>query len=188
MPTDLLKVNMDWQHLIMNGEPLADTLRSWRRRGSWGTTTATQAGAPSMTTTWWAPPVSCKPLSSLWNCGGRAGARRADRVDLFPTPKTRSRLLGRTCSGSSSIQSRRGSTRRRCGGAGEARCGGCIASSTQPWGWTRTSVRRWMRAGEVDSIRSVAALRCLVGPLPAGCRIRRLGQQMRGWEAGGADV
>ncbi|MHB8659276.1 MAG: TIM barrel protein [Solirubrobacteraceae bacterium] len=60
---EAVKVNMDWQHLIMNGEIWPNTRRSWSTTAPSGTSTQTRAGEPSTTTTWSARPRSWR-LSS----------------------------------------------------------------------------------------------------------------------------
>ncbi len=82
-----IKVNMDWQHLIMNGENLAEYAASARRgRAARATSTATPAGAPSTTTTWSARPRSWRPSSSRSSCAASATARNGERLglDLYP--------------------------------------------------------------------------------------------------------
>ena len=82
-----VKVNMDWQHLLMNGESLwPSTPRCSRPRDCSATSTRTRAGAPSTTTTWSAPRRSWRPSSWRSSCGARGTATNGERLgfDLYP--------------------------------------------------------------------------------------------------------
>ena len=59
-----VKVNMDWQHLLMNGENLGEYAALLAARVSSGTSTRTRGGARSTTTTWSERPRSWRPSSS----------------------------------------------------------------------------------------------------------------------------
>ena len=114
---DNVKVNMDWQHLIMNGENLAEYAACWPPRGCSATSTRTPAGARSTTTTWSARPPSWRRSSSPSSCAARATARAASgsASTCTRTPRTPSTSCDAACcSGASSTARRRGSTTRRC--------------------------------------------------------------------------
>ena len=74
---DNVKVNMDWQHLIMNGESLGEYAALLAAEGSSATSTRTRAGARSTTTTWSARPRSWRRSSSRWSSVGPATERTA---------------------------------------------------------------------------------------------------------------
>ena len=91
---DNVKVNMDWQHLLMNGESSGGVRGACsRRRGCSGTSTRTRAGARSTTTTWSAPPRSWRRSSWPSSCAARATARTASGSGSISTrtPRTPSR-------------------------------------------------------------------------------------------------
>ena len=88
-----VQVNMDWQHLIMNGENLGEYAAMLAAEGCSGTSTPTAAGAPSTTTTWSARRRSWRRSSSRWSCGAQATATRASGSGSTSTrtPRTQSR-------------------------------------------------------------------------------------------------
>ena len=107
---DNVKVNMDWQHLLMNGEHLPEYAALLPPRGCSATSTPTPAGARSTTTTWSARPRSWRRSSSRSSCAAAATARTASASasTSIRTPRTRSARSGARCSsGGSSTRSPR---------------------------------------------------------------------------------
>ena len=82
---DNVKVNMDWQHLLMNGESLGEYAAMLAADGCSGTSTRTQAGARSTTTTWSERPRSWRRSSSRRASPCRL-RREGERLgfDLYP--------------------------------------------------------------------------------------------------------
>ena len=95
---DNIQVNMDWQHLIMNGENLAEYAALLPTRACSATSTATPAGARSTTTTWSARPRSWRRSSSPSSCGARTTATTASgsASTSTRTPRTRSAAVKRS--------------------------------------------------------------------------------------------
>ena len=115
---DNVSVNMDWQHLLMNGESLPSTRACSPPRACSATCTRTTAGARSTTTTWSGRSGSWRRSSWRSSCAGRATATTASgsASTSIPTPRTRSAPSSGACSsGASSTGSRRGSTTPSCG-------------------------------------------------------------------------
>ena len=121
---DNVQVNMDWQHLIMNGEHLPEyaallasegLLGHQHANSGWGTfDDDNMVGATAFMET-------LELALELRRCGYGSDGERLG-FDLYPTPRTRSARSGaRCCSGASSTRSRRGSTTRRCARRSSAR-------------------------------------------------------------------
>ena len=84
---DNVQVNMDWQHLIMNGEHLPEYAALLASEGLLGHQHAQlRAGARSTTTTWSARPRSWRRSSSRSSSAGAATASGGERLgfDLYP--------------------------------------------------------------------------------------------------------
>ena len=83
---DNVQINMDWQHLLMNGEHLPEYAALLRPRACSATSTPTPAGARSTTTTWSARPRSWRRSSSRSSCAAAATATHGERLgfDLYP--------------------------------------------------------------------------------------------------------
>ena len=115
---DNVKVNMDWQHLIMNGENLAEyaallaaegLLGHQHANSGWGTfDDDNMVGATAF--------METLELALELRRAGYGDRRRAARLRPLPVHRGRGRrgARARCCSGGSSTRSPRGSTRRRC--------------------------------------------------------------------------
>jgi xylose isomerase len=88
-----VQVNMDWQHLIMNGEHLAEYAALLAAEGLSATSMRMTAGARSTTTTWWGRSASWRRSSSRSSCAARTTARTASgsASTSIRTRRTRSR-------------------------------------------------------------------------------------------------
>ena len=92
-----VQVNMDWQHLIMNGESLGEYAAMLAAEGCSAISTRTRAGARSTTTTWSAPPPSWRRWSWRSSCGVRATGRTAGTSGRsYPYRRMRSRAVERS--------------------------------------------------------------------------------------------
>ena len=122
---DNVQVNMDWQHLIMNGEHLPEyaallaaegLLGHQHANSGWGTfDDDNMVGATAF--------METLELALELRRAGYGVERRAARASTSTrTPRTRSpRSSARSCSGGSSTASPRGSTSRRCARRSRAR-------------------------------------------------------------------
>ncbi len=84
---DNVKVNMDWQHLLMNGENLGEYAGDAGWRGApWPLTCEQQPGALSTTTTWSAPQRSWRRWSWPFELRRAGYGDRGERLgfDLYP--------------------------------------------------------------------------------------------------------
>ena len=104
---------MDWQHLIMNGESLAEYAALLAAEGLLGHQHANDGWGTFDDDNMVGTTGSWRRSSSLSSCGARATAkRRAARLRPLPVHRGRGRrgASGACCSGGSSTASRRGST------------------------------------------------------------------------------
>ena len=112
---DNVQVNMDWQHLIMNGENLAEYAALLAAEGVLGHLHANSGWGRSTTTTWSARRRSWRRSSSRSSSAAAATATRvSDSASISTrTPRTQSpRCGGACCSGASSTASPPGWTAR----------------------------------------------------------------------------
>ena len=77
---------MDWQHLIMNGENLAEYAALLAADGLLGHQHANSGWGTSTTTTWWARRHSWRRSSWRSSCAAPATASKGERLgfDLYP--------------------------------------------------------------------------------------------------------